>query len=164
MSKTAFNPDDWEGLLLHAANDIDYRALPEEVVAKLALSDDPSISTLALADLVSRQSGKARYVAWTLLHSPGSDRHLKAAALEALYEVDPEEAFRYIEANAERTDSYLVKSMLDLMVVNEVDASREPARSAAARLRERLGRRPEEDGIPAQRRADFLEAYGGQDH
>lgn len=160
MTEKSFDPKDWERLLLLNSDDIDYRALPDEVLEKLALSEEQSIATLALSELVTRAAPSAQGIAQKILDSADSDRFLKAAAIEGLYEIDPSAAFDYIRAHAGEADPYVVESMVSLIVENEPDQTAEPARSAIQALLKRLQSRPKEGEILSQRRADFLEAYG----
>lgn len=155
--------DGWERLLTLNADEIDYSSLPEAVLEKLALAEEPFIATLAVGELVTRRSSRARPVLSELLDTSKSqaDRYLQAAALEGLYEIDANAALQHIATHSAQSDPYVLSSMIELIQGNEPDPNAEPARSAIQAVAARLRSRPEESEITAQQRADFLEAYGG---
>ncbi len=155
--------EDWKHYLRLNADDIEYGSLSDQLLQNFALSSEPYIATLALGELVARRSDRARSVLDELLRGTGSNpnRYVHAAALEGLYELDPNAALQEMATHAKSCDPYVVSSMVDLIEGNEPDVHAEPARSAIAAVVARL--RTWQDGdaeITAQRRTNFLDAYG----
>lgn len=141
------------------ADDIEYASLTDDVLEHLALSEEPYIATLSVAELVRRHSPRARPVIDKLLSGSEADRYLRVAALEGMYELEPDGAFQYIAAHARTSDPYLVNSMVELILANEPDPKADPARSAIRAVAERLRAQPETEEISPQQRSDFLDGY-----
>jgi hypothetical protein len=156
---------EWKRLLMLNADDIKYPTLAEDVLEHLALSEEPYIATLSLAELVGRHSPRARPVIDKLLSSSPIqvDRYLRAAALEGMYELDPDAALQYMGAHAAGSDPYVVNSMVELILANEPDPEADPARSAIRAVAAQLRAQPHAEEISAQQRSDFLDVYAKGD-
>jgi hypothetical protein len=79
-------------------DEIDYDALSDDELKELALGDELFIATSALGELDNRNGNLGAEVAWEILSNSKSERYLQAAALETLFQGNPElarESFSY---------------------------------------------------------------------
>lgn len=155
-----FDPNDWERLLILNADDIDYKVLSDDVLEKLALSEEPFIATLALGELGTRRSTRAGTVARQILEGTEADRFLRATAMRTWSQVDPGAALDYIAKNAGEAEPYVLDSMMTVIERNRSELQRAAGRAAVTAVVARLQSQPSESDIGAERRAEFLEAYG----
>lgn len=160
MTAPKFDPNDWEQLLILNADDIDYKVLSDDVLEKLALSEEPFIATLALGELGSRRSARAGTVARQILEGTEADRFLRATALRVWSQVDPAAALGYIAKHAGDADPYVVDSMMSVIERNRSEVQMELGQSAVKALVARLRSKPAEAHIPDEHRNDFLKSFG----
>jgi hypothetical protein len=99
--------------------DIDYSSLSVDTLKRLALGDELFIATSALGELSRRNSSIAASTAWEILSNSRGDCYLQAAALETLYEYDQEKALTYIIQQVTKCNTYILNSILEIMIENE---------------------------------------------
>ena len=111
--------DEWENLTLMTDQDIDYRLIPERILQKLPLGSELYIATSALVELHVRDSNATAALAWAILATSHGDRYLWATALGVLFAVSRPRALTYIREQAPNCDSYLLNTIMELMLENE---------------------------------------------
>ncbi|BDA66615.1 hypothetical protein CAL7716_007810 [Calothrix sp. PCC 7716] len=99
--------------------DIDYSSLSVDILKGLALGDELFIATSALGELSRRNSSVAVSTAWEILLNSRGDCYLQAAALETIFEYDQEKALTYISEQVPKCNTYILNSILEIMIENE---------------------------------------------
>lgn len=106
-------------LMILTDEDIDYSTLSIDILKGLALGDELFIATSALGELSRRNSSVAASTAWEILSNSRGDCYLQAAALETLFEYDQEKALTYIREQVPKCNTYILNSILEIMIENE---------------------------------------------
>ncbi|BAZ16002.1 hypothetical protein NIES4071_78750 [Calothrix sp. NIES-4071] len=106
-------------LMMLADEDIDYGSLSVDTLKELALGDELFIATSALGELSQRNGSVAASTAWEILLKLRGDCYLQAAALETIFELDQEKALDYIREQAPKCNTYILNSVLEIMIENE---------------------------------------------
>lgn len=125
-------------LMILTDNEIDYGNLSDEELKELALGDELFIATSALGELENRNSNLGAEVAWEILSNSKGDRYLQAAALETLFQGNPELALDYMKEHAQKCDRYILKTAIELMIENPSDFKSGLAWSVSGFVRERI--------------------------
>lgn len=120
MSKS-IDSNEWANLTLMNDEDIDYRALPEDVLKTLPLGSELYIATSALVELWMRESSVAAPIAWEILSTSHGDRYLQATALTILFDIDREKAVNYMTERVQDCDPFVLNKMMKLLVENPTD-------------------------------------------
>jgi hypothetical protein len=131
---------DWNNLTIMNDEDIDYSTLPEEGLAKLALSGELYIATSAVVELSIRESEAIVPVTWEILSKSLGDGYLQAAALEALFEADLKKAAVYMSKHARSCHPYVLNTIMDLLMMtrNDSDSRFESTSVLISTITERL--------------------------
>ena len=98
---------------------IDYGRLPDSTLESLVLGDDLFIANSALSMLSQRQPSRAASVAADILEKKLGDRYLQAAAINVLFDTDPQAAVATICRHFKDWDPYVFHSILELMIHNQ---------------------------------------------
>ena len=106
-------------LMMVTNEDIEYNILSLDTLQQLALSDELFIATSALGELSRRNSSIAASTAWEILSNSRGDCYLQAAALETIFEYDQEKALTYIRQQVTKCNTYILNSILEIMIENE---------------------------------------------
>lgn len=112
------NDHDYESLLWMNESDIDFSALPEGILEKLAMETEYYIATSALIELARRSVPHAGVVAKSILDTGHGDNHLQAVALSSLFYADPDAAMPFLLEFAETMDPVRVREALNIASAN----------------------------------------------
>ena len=102
---------EWDYLTLMNDEEVDYETLPEKVLTELALGGELYMATSAVTELSIRQSEAIIPITWQILSNSAGDQYLQAAALEALFEAQRENALAYMLNHATTCEPYLLDTM-----------------------------------------------------
>jgi hypothetical protein len=119
-------------------DDIDYSKLSEDVLKELALGDELFIATSALVELRLRKNAIAAIIAREILSKSLGDKYLQATALSVLFDMNQEQAIDFMLKQAQDSDSYILNTIMELMIENETDFKSEPASSIVNIVKDRL--------------------------
>ncbi len=108
-------------LMMLTDEDIDYSSLSIDILKELTLGDELFIATSALGELSRRNGSVAASIAWQILLKLHGDCYLQAAALETVFRFDQEKALDYIREQAPKCNTYVLNSILEIMIENESD-------------------------------------------
>lgn len=108
-----------DDLMLLMDHDIEYKALSDKILQKLSLGDELFVATSALGELLRRRSSLTNSIAQEILFQSKGDKYLQAMALEALFKLDKNQAFKYLEQKVETCDGYLINSIMEIMLENK---------------------------------------------
>lgn len=148
-------------LMMLADNEIDYDTLSDGELKELALGDELFIATSALGELENRNGNLGAEVAWEILSNAKGDRYLQSAALETLFQSNPELALDYMKEQAQNCDRYVLNTILELMIENPSDFQSALALSIVLLVRERIKNlNHEQDCIAPEVIDSFLNLYG----
>lgn len=149
----------WHDLTIMNDEDIDYEALAEDVLVKLAFSGELYMATSSVLELSSRESKAVVPVTWKILSHSLGDQYLQSAALEALFEMDREKALTYIMDNMQRFEPYLLNTAMNLLIMRR-NESMNMFNSAATVITKRLSELGEEAEYPQPEvRGRFLRLF-----
>lgn len=143
-----------DGLQILTADQVDYDALPDAVLAGLALAPEPFIATSALHTLSGRRSPLAAGTARRLLAGGQADRWLLASAVDVLYGAEPHAARAWMEAHAASCHPYVLSEMLEIGAWSVVDPADDGDRAWIAAVLRRLDAGGDAD-LPADAVAAF---------
>lgn len=129
--------------------DIDYDALPEEVLVDLALSGELYMATSAIFELSSRESQFVVPVTWKILSKSLGDQYLQSAALEALFDMEREKGMAYIYENISTFPPYLLNTAMNLLIMRRNELLN-LFDSATTAITKRLSEMGEETEYPKQ--------------
>ena len=147
-------------LMMLTDNEIDYDTLSEDELKELALGDELFIATSALGELENRKSHLGTEVAWEILSNAKGDRYLQAAALETLFQGNPELALDYMKEQAQKCDRYILNTIMELMIENKDDFKSGIALSVSRLISERIKKvDDEQEFLNAEVRDSFLSLY-----
>lgn len=105
-------------LMMLTDDEIDYNTLSDGELKELALGDELFIATSALGELENRNGNLGAEVAWKILSNSKGDRYLQAAALETLFQCNPERALDYMKEQAQKGDRYILNTIVELIFEN----------------------------------------------
>jgi predicted DNA-binding protein len=147
-------------LMMLTDDEIDYNTLSDDELKELALGDELFIATSALGELENRNGNLGAEVAWEILSNAKGDRYLQAAALETLFQGNPELALDYMKEQAQKCDRYLLNTIIELMIENSSDFQSDLASSVSRLIRERIKNLHNQEQIIAPEVIDsFLNLY-----
>ena len=147
-------------LMMLTDNEIDYDTLSEDELKELALGDELFIATCALGELENRNGNLGADVAWEILSNSKGDRYLQAAALETLFQGNPELALDYMKEQAQKCDRYILNTIMELMIENKDDFKSGIALSVSRLISERIKKvDDEQEFLNAEVRDSFLSLY-----
>lgn len=150
-----------ENLDFMTDDDIDYSNLSEDVLKQLALGDELFIATSALVELRLRKNAIAAIIAWKILSKSLGDKYIQAAALSVLFDMNQEQAINFMLKQTQHSDSYILNTIMELMIENETDFKSEPASSIVNIVKERLRELDNSIKFPEPEVRDrFLHIYG----
>ncbi|MEC4813452.1 MAG: hypothetical protein SAK29_09300 [Scytonema sp. PMC 1069.18] len=142
-------------------DDIDYSNLSEDVLRELALGDELFIATSALVELRLRKNAVAATIAREILSKSLGDKYLQATALSVLFDMNQEQAINFMLKQAQDSDSYLLNTIMELMIENEADFKSEPASSIVNIVKDRLLELSNSKRFPEPEvKEKFLHLYG----
>lgn len=147
-------------LMMLADNEVDYDTLSEDELKELALGDELFIATSALGELANRNGNLGAEVAWEILSNAKGDRYLQAAALETLFQGNPELALDYMKEQAQKCDRYLLNTVIELIIENPSNFSSGLGWSVSRLAHERIKNfKDEEEFIAPELIDSFLKLY-----
>jgi hypothetical protein len=142
-------------------DDVDYSKLSEDVLKQLALGDELFIATSALVELRLRKSAIAAIIAWKILSKTLGDKYLQATALSVLFDMNQEQAIDFMLKQTQYSDSYILNTVMELMIENETDFKSEPASTIVSLVKERLRELDHSTKRPEPEVRDrFVDIYG----
>lgn len=145
-------------------DDVNYINLSEDVLKQLALGDELFIATSALVELRLRKTASSAIIAWKILSKTLGDKYLQAAALSVLFDMNQEQAINFMLKQTQYSDSYILNTVMELMIENETDFKSEPASSIVSLVKERLRELDHSTKLPeAEVRDRFLDIYGASE-
>lgn len=148
-------------LMMLTDEDIDYSNLSEETLKELALGDELFMATSALGELSRRKSSLAALIADEILSQSLGDCYLQANALEVLFDLNRKQALDYISEKGLYSNSYILNTIMELMIENESDFKRGSALSLITFVKERLKEFGScEKFLEPEVRDYFLKLYG----
>lgn len=147
-------------LMMLTDDEIDYDTLSDDELKELALGDELFIATSALGELENRKGNLGAEVAWEILSNAKGDRYLQAAALETLFQGNPELALDYMKEQAQKCDRYILNTIMELMIENKDDFKSGIALSVSRLISERIKKvDDEQEFLNAEVRDSFLSLY-----
>lgn len=149
----------WHDLSIMNDEDIDYEALPEEVLADLAFCGELYIATSSVLELSSRESKFVVPVTWKILSNSVGDQYLQSAALEALFDMDREKAVTYMMQTMPTFPPYVLNTAMNLLIMRRNELMN-MFDSAATVITKRLSEIGEEAEYPkAEVRGRFFRSF-----
>ncbi|MDF5729885.1 MAG: hypothetical protein PUP92_18215 [Rhizonema sp. PD38] len=142
-------------------DDVDYSNLSEDVLKQLALGDELFIATSSLVELRLRKSASSAIIAWKILSKTLGDKYLQVTALSVLFDMKQGQAISFMLKQTQYSDSYILNTIMELMIENETDFKSEPASSIVGIVKERLRELDHSTKLPEPEIRDrFLDIYG----
>src|SRR5919202_5449730 len=147
-------------LMMLTDDEIDYDTLSDDQLKELALGDELFIATSALGELENRNANLGAEVAWEILSNSKGDRYLQAAALETLFQGNPELALDYMKEQVQKCDRYLLNTIIQLIIENSSDFHSHLDSSVSRLICERIKTLHSQEQIIAPEVIDsFLSVY-----
>jgi hypothetical protein len=148
-------------LMMLTDEDIDYSSLSIDTLKGLALGEELFIATSALGELSRKNGSIAASTAWEILLKFHGDCYLQAAALEVIFRFDQEKALNYIQEQAPKCNTYILNSILEIMIENEPEFKSNNAFPLVSIILQRLKTLDSTTEYPEPEvRENFLNMYG----
>lgn len=107
-------------LMMLTEDQIDFESLSIDILKNLALGDELFMATSALAELGFRDQEQAEMIAWKILSGQKGDAHLKALALEVMFNCNPDKTIDFIQTHQDGMDNVLLETVKDIMKENNL--------------------------------------------
>jgi len=107
-------------LMMLTEDQIDFESLSIDILKNLALGDELFMATSALAELGFRDQKQAEMIAWKILSGQKGDAHLKALALEVMFNCNPDKTIDFIQTYRGKMNNMLLDAVEDIIKENNL--------------------------------------------